>query len=181
MTPARLSDSPDAKWRLLELVLQAEGSASRPRRDWPEILLCGDAFSAATLAAARALAGAYEVRIRFAAFHDAPDPGLLGHLFARGGDPLRRVFYLHGQPRFSARSRRGFASIRQFGRFPGDEDLWRRILSRPDTLRLHCQQRGLRFHLITQDDLDRFESAIAGLGGVEWTLSNPTASEDTDE
>jgi hypothetical protein len=39
MTPAILRDSPDA----------AESHAGKPREQWPEIILVGDAFAASTL------------------------------------------------------------------------------------------------------------------------------------
>ncbi len=176
MNPAILRDSPDAKWRLLEHVLQAEPHAGEPREQWPEIILVGDAFAADTLAAARALAVAYEVHIRFAQslveapqFHEAPDLSAIGHFFARGGAPHRRTFFLGGQLRWSARARRRFAYIRQFGRFPDDFDFWRQRLSDPDSVRPSAGENRIQFRLHTEQDFDRFEEAVRQLETMNWT------------
>jgi len=180
-----LQDTPDAKWRLLDLVLKAEPHSGRPREQWPEIVLVGDAFAPGTLAAARALAGAYEVRIRYAEslgnapkFHAAPDTGAMGHFFARGGTPHRRAFFLKGQLRWSARARRAFAYIRQFGRFPGDEEFWRARLSDPGSILRSSGENRIRFRLHNQRDFDAFEAAVAQLADVEWTGSAGNSEED---
>ncbi|HEU0139234.1 MAG TPA: hypothetical protein VFQ79_05970 [Bryobacteraceae bacterium] len=176
MTPSILRDSPDAKWRLLELVLQAETHAGKPREQWPEIILIGDAFAPGTLAAARALAGAYEVQIRFAEslsgaprFHEAPDLSAMGHFFSRGGLPHRRIFFTGGHLRWSARARRRFAYVRQSGRFPDDFDFWRKRLSDPNSVRPSTRENRIQFRLHTQQDFDRFEEAVRQLETANWT------------
>lgn len=183
--PLILRDSPDAKWRLLELVARAEPHSGRPREEWPEIILVGDAFAPDTLAAARALAGAYDVHIRYAEslgkapkFHAAPDTGTSGRFFASGGDPHRRTFGIRGQLRWSARARRSFAYIRQFGRFAGDEEFWRARLSDPGSVRQSSGENRLRFRLHNQQDFDTFESAVAQLADAEWTGSAAGPDED---
>lgn len=45
MNTTTLRDSPDAKLRLLELVLQAEPHRAKPRDQWPDIILAGNAFA----------------------------------------------------------------------------------------------------------------------------------------
>lgn len=171
-----LRESPDAKWRLLELVLRAESRAKHPRDQWPEIILVGEGFEAGTLAAARALAGSYEVRIRYAEsvdneprFHSAPDTSAMAHFFSRDDQGPRRKFHAGGQVRWSARERRTFAYIRQFGRFPHDEEFWAQRISDPDSIQPSTGKNRIRFRLHTQQDFDTFEKAVGQLATVAWT------------
>jgi hypothetical protein len=165
----------DAKWRLLEVVLESEPSAGSPPEQWPEIILVGDAFAAETLAAARSLAAVYEVHIRYAEsmgktpkFHAAPDTSALDHFFAHSGNRQRRTYFVKAQLRWSARARWSFAYVRQFGGFPGDEQFWRARLSDPMSITLNGGEDRLRFRLHNRKDLESFETATAELD-TDWT------------
>jgi hypothetical protein len=191
--PVILRDTPDAKWRLLELVLRAESYAGSPRQEWPEIILVGDGFDAATLATARALAAAYEVTIRYAGSlvssprsstesASAPTPrdetpaiDAMASFFAK---EQRRAFSIEGKLRWSARRRRAFAYVRQFGRFDGDEGFWRSHLSHPESLRLSSGENRIQFRLRSKRDFESFEANIGSLAHVAWVGAPASATED---
>jgi hypothetical protein len=153
-----LRDSPDATWRLLELALRAGPHVRGPRERPPEIII-GEAFEAGTLAAARALAGAYEV-IPFAEslgdtprFHPAPDISPRGDLLSRGGSNHLRTFHVVDQVRWSARARRTIAYVRQFGRFPQDERFWAERISDPASILPSAGENHIAYACIQQRTL----------------------------
>jgi hypothetical protein len=171
-----LEDSKRARWELLELVLRAEDSGPETE-NWPEIILLGDAFHAETLAAARALGAAYPVHIRFAQsignspkFHPGSgDAVAMARFFAQSGNGARRAFYIGIALRWSARARRTFAYVRQFGRFNEDEAFWRELLSDPGSVTASTGEHRIRFRLHTAEDYRRFEQALHELDAVVWT------------
>jgi len=92
------------------------------------------------------------------------------------GQPRGAPGYLHfrvgGRTRWYLGVRSSFCYAWQSGRFEGDEELWRSGLSRPESVKAVFETmatRCLRFHLVTAEDFDFFESTCEQRGsGFVW-------------
>jgi hypothetical protein len=92
---------------------------------------------------------------------------------AAGREDYLRKKVLHyrigGKRRYSMAARKRIAYLWQMGRFGGDEEFWAERIG-PDSIRPVKDGRSLRFFLKSDEDFERFRSAIEGpLQQVEFT------------
>lgn len=83
----------------------------------------------------------------------------------------RRSFHfrLHGKRRWSVGCRRKAAYVWQRGRFEGDEEFWRSLLSDPSLVKPVKRGVALSFNLSTAEDLSAFRKAAkSGLQDAHW-------------
>lgn len=87
--------------------------------------------------------------------------------------PNREVIYrIGGKRRFWLSCRKKYAYVWQGGRFEGDNDYWKKVLSEPNHVQQVNEKRGLRFHLTTADDFIAFAKALGNeLTKVEFSES----------
>ena len=85
----------------------------------------------------------------------------------------REVIYrIDGKRRFWVGCRRKYAYVWQWGRFNGDDDYWRGILSEPKHVAPVASGGGLRFHLTSASDFPAFRNAITNkIPEVEFSES----------
>jgi hypothetical protein len=87
--------------------------------------------------------------------------------------PYREVIYrIGGKRRFWLSCRKKYAYVWQWGRFEGDDEYWKRVLSEPGHVSQVSEKRGLRFHLTTAADFAAFAKAMGDdLTKVEFSES----------
>ncbi len=103
---------------------------------------------------------------------------LVQEFFSDNPSATRRAFDQHGRLRWSARARRDFTYVRQFGRFTGDFRFWRERLSAADSVRLSTGEGRIQFRLHTRQDYLNFIAAIRELKDVSWAGHSASEGED---
>ena len=91
------------------------------------------------------------------------------------------IYRIDDKRRYWVACRAEYAYVRQGGRFPGDEEYWRKLISKPSSIskRKGVSGHSLRFHLATSADFAAFKKAILGkLTTIEYS---PTPDDDPSE
>jgi hypothetical protein len=70
------------------------------------------------------------------------------------------IYRRDGKRRFWVSCRKKYAYVWQWGRFDGDDEYWRGILSEPKHVVPVAHGRGLRFHLTSASDFSAFSNAM---------------------
>jgi hypothetical protein len=82
------------------------------------------------------------------------------------------IYRIDEKSRYWVACRAGYAYVWQRGRFSGDEDFWRKLISNAATVGRRKGRSGgsLRFHLSTPADFAAFKKALLGeLKAVEYS------------